>query len=96
MYAVTYANQTMQTVHNPREKYSNLLFVLFNALFLLAIFWMLPALGSDTDQPVRPSGRDSLHARASRQQPEKRIIAQSHTPNLLTQSVTFSLSKLPH
>ena len=42
----------MQTVHNPREKYSNLLFVGVNALFLIAIFWMLPALGGDYDRPA--------------------------------------------
>ncbi|MBD0254609.1 MAG: hypothetical protein ICV83_02720 [Cytophagales bacterium] len=41
----------MQTVHNPREKYSNLIFVGVNVLFLIAIFWMLPALGGDYNHP---------------------------------------------
>ncbi len=41
----------MQTVPNPREKYSNLIFVGVNALFLIAIFWMLPALGGDYNRP---------------------------------------------
>ncbi len=41
----------MQTVHHPREKYSNLIFLGVNALFLIAIFWMLPALGGDYNRP---------------------------------------------
>jgi hypothetical protein len=95
MYALNHANQTMQAVHNPREKYSNLLFFLFNALFLLAIFWMLPALGGDPDQSATASGRAGLRASASRQPSEKSIMAQTQRPSLLTQAVTFILPKLP-
>jgi hypothetical protein len=41
----------MQTVHNPRGKYSNLIFLGVNVLFLVAIFWILPVLGGDYNRP---------------------------------------------
>ncbi len=51
----------MKPAQHARGKYSNLMFVLFNALFLLGIFWMLPALGGDHDAPARPN----VHAAAT-------------------------------
>jgi hypothetical protein len=95
MYAATYATQTMQTDHNPREKYLNLIFFLFNALFLLAMFWMLPALGGDPDQAATASGRARLQASTVRPQPEKRIIVQTNAFDLFTRAITFFLPKLP-
>ncbi len=93
MYAATYATQTMQTDHNPREKYSNLIFILFNALFLLAIFWMLPALGGEPGRPAAASRQSVLHA--SRQQTEKRLMVQNDVRALLTRAVLVNFSKLP-
>jgi hypothetical protein len=82
----------MQTVHNPREKYSNLVFVGVNALFLIAIFWMLPALGGDYNPPAasavgpgRPAATTHLHV-----QPKpatlSSVITQYLKPSLAKQS----------
>ncbi len=95
MYAPNYANQTMQAVHNPREKYSNLIFFLFNALFLLAIFWMLPALGSDPGRPAAASRQSVLHASASRQPTQNRIIVPGEAQGLLMRSIMVHFPKLP-
>jgi hypothetical protein len=92
MYAPNSIHQIMQAVHNSREKYSNLVFFVFNALFLLAMFWMLPALGSDSGRPVAASRRSTLHA--ARQQTEKIIMVQSNARGLL-QSFISSFPKLP-
>ncbi len=81
----------MQTVHNPREKYSNLIFVGINALFLIAIFWMLPALGGDYNRPAASAaGPDRpvttrLHVQ---RKPTTlfNVITQYLKPNLVKQS----------
>jgi hypothetical protein len=93
MYAPNYIHQTMQAVHNPREKYSNLIFILFNALFLLAIFWMLPALGGEPGRPAAASRQSVLHA--SRQQTEKRLMVQNDVRALFMRTVMVNFSKLP-
>lgn len=67
----------MKLVQQPREKYSNLLFVLFNALFLLGIFWMLPALG-DPDAPA-----------AGRARANHRVTA-THRPGAVKPAASFS------
>ena len=94
MYAPNYANQIMQAVHNHREKYSNLIFILFNALFLLAIFWMLPALGSGPARPAAASRQATLRASASRGQ-TPRIIMPSDAQGRLMRSVMANFPKLP-
>ena len=84
----------MQTVPNPRprEKYSNLIFVGVNVLFLIAIFWMLPALGGDYNRPAASAvgpGRPAVTAQL-RVQPKPatlfNVLAQYLKQNLVKQS----------
>ncbi len=82
----------MQTVHNPREKYSNLLFVGVNALFLIAIFWMLPALGGDYNRPAasavgpgRPAATTHLRVQP-KPAPLFNVITRYLKPSLVKQS----------
>lgn len=75
----------MKPAQHPREKYSNLIFVLFNALFLLGIFWMLPALGGDQGAPAAGPARSNHHAAVT----HRRVAAESAVPsNVLTHFVT--------
>lgn len=39
-----------------KEKYPNLVFLGFNAVFLVALFWLLPALGTDFPRPSAQAG----------------------------------------
>ncbi len=76
----------MQTVHNPREKYSNLIFIGVNALFLIAIFWMLPALGGDYNRPAASAvgpGRPAVTQVRIQSQPATlaNVLAQYLKPN---------------
>ena len=78
----------MQTVHNPQEKYSNLIFLGVNALFLLAIFWMLPVLGRDHSRPTASAALPYHYnvTAHSRTQPKPaalfNLLVQFQRPNL--------------
>lgn len=83
----------MQAADHHREKYPNLIFLLFNALFLLVIFWTLPALGNHPARPAAPSRQSALHAGASGQGAEKRMITPAGS--LFTRWIMVNFPKLP-
>ena len=85
----------MQAADNHREKYSNLIFFLFNALFLLAIFWMLPALGDDPARPATASRQSARPAGVSIQEPEKSSLMQTHPGGLFVKFIMDHLPRLP-
>jgi|GEM_PF-2796200 len=83
----------MKPAQHSREKYSNLIFVLFNALFLLGIFWMLPALGGDRHAPAAGPARPNHHATATLRSAAAEPAARF---NVLALSVTRVLFQQPN